>query len=156
MAACGMKFIDVGSESIEIFGTFFSYNDILRNLEKNFQYNCWYARILKLWRTRNLKLEGEIVFFESLMLCKIVFHFHLSKVPNEVALKLQSIEKIFLWKTSNPKIKHKMLCKNYTDGFLRNVDIPKKVISLQCSWIKRFCNGSFHELKPIPLHLINQ
>ena len=36
-----------------------------------------------------------------------------------------------------------MLCKNYTDdGFKK---MPEKVISLQCSWVKRLFGDSVHE-----------
>ena len=36
---------------------------------------------------------------------------------------------------------------------LKNVDIDLKVISLQCSWIKKLYDENFHEWKVIPLHL---
>ena len=42
------------------------------------------------------------------------------------------------------------------DGGLKNVDIRRKIISLQCSWIKRLYADSFHEWKIIPLHLISK
>ena len=39
---------------------------------------------------------------------------------------------------------------------LRNVNINAKVASLQCYWINRLYDDSFHEWKLIPLHLINK
>ena len=39
-------------------------------------------------------------------------------------------------------------------GGLKNVDIISKIVSLQCSWIKRLYDDKFHECKLIPLHLI--
>ena len=39
-------------------------------------------------------------------------------------------------------------------GGLKNVNIQKKVISLQCAWVRRFYDDSFHEWKVIPLKLI--
>ena len=42
----------------------------------------------------------------------------------------------------------------FETGGLKNVDINLKVISLQCSWVKKLYDENFHELKVIPLHLI--
>ena len=48
------------------------------------------------------------------------------------------------------------LCNDYKAGRLKNVDIPKKIIALQCSWIGRLYNNSFHDWKLIPLFLIEK
>ena len=42
----------------------------------------------------------------------------------------------------------------FETGGLKNVDIDLKVISLQCSWVKKLYDENFHEWKVIPLHLI--
>ena len=60
----------------------------------------------------------------------------------------------FLWKDSTPKIRHETICNDYKDDGLSNVDISYKIVSLQCSWIRRLYNNYFHECKVIPLHLI--
>ena len=36
------------------------------------------------------------------------------------------------------------------------VDIPSKIIALQCSWIRRPYDNSFHEWKLIPRYLIEK
>ena len=59
-----------------------------------------------------------------------------------------------LWQNSRPKIKHKTLSNTFETGGLKNVDINLKVISLQCSWVKKLYDENFHEWKVIPLHLI--
>ena len=41
----------------------------------------------------------------------------------------------------------------FETGGLKNVDINLKVISLQCSWVKKLYDENFHEWKVIPLHL---
>ena len=51
------------------------------------------------------------------------------------------------------KVKSKNKARN-KDGGLENVYIPRKIISLQCSWIKRWYDSSLHEWKIIPLRLI--
>ena len=42
------------------------------------------------------------------------------------------------------------------NGGLTNVDIMYKVVSLQCSWIKRLYDNNSHNWKIIPLYMITQ
>ena len=53
----------------------------------------------------------------------------------------------------NPKIKNS---NDYEYGGLKNVDIFSKVVSLQCSWIKKLFDNNFHLWKLIPLYLTRQ
>ena len=69
-------------------------------------------------------------------------------------MNLKKYRWIFCGKT--PKINHETLCNDYKAGGLKNVDIPNKIIALQCSWIRRLYNNSFHEWKLIPLYLIEK
>ena len=62
----------------------------------------------------------------------------------------------FIWKAKNPKIKNRTLCNDYEYGGPKNVDIFSKVVSLQCSWIKRLFDNNFHQWKLIPLYLFRQ
>ena len=77
-------------------------------------------------------------------------------IPNSIIQELNKIQKEFIWKTCNPKIKHDTLCKNYENGSLKIIDIMYKVVSLQCSWIKRLYDNNSHIWKVIPLHMITQ
>ena len=47
--------------------------------------------------------------------------------------ELEKIQKAFLWNSSTPKIKHEALRNDYKAGGFKNVDIPNKIIALQCS-----------------------
>ena len=89
-------------------------------------------------------------------LSKIIFQAFVTPTPIYIVTELEKIQKSFLWKNSTSKIKHDTLCNDYKYGGLKNVDIRKKIISLQCSWIKRLYDDSFHEWKIIPLHLISR
>ena len=62
----------------------------------------------------------------------------------------------FIWKGKNPKIQNSTLCNDYEYGGLKNVDILSKVVSLQCSWIKKLFDNNFHQWKLIPLDLFRQ
>ena len=76
-------------------------------------------------------------------------------IPNSIIQELSKIQKEFIWKTHNPKIKHGTLCKMYENGGLKNVLTSMyKVVSLQCSWIKQLYDNNLHNWKEIPLHMI--
>ena len=106
---------------------------------------------------RNLTLEGNITVFKSLTLFKIVHLCLTSVVPKETIEEIENIQKKFLWNGSTSKIKHNnTLCNSLGIGGLSNGDINTKFESYQCSWIKRLYDGSSHEGKLIPLHLINK
>ena len=105
---------------------------------------------------RNLTLEGKIEIFKTIEISKIAFQSFIATVPKHVINKLEKIEKAFLWKNSTSKIDHETFCNDYKAGGLKNVDIPNKIIPLQCSWIRRLYDNSFHEWKLIALYLIEK
>ena len=74
-------------------------------------------------------------------------------VPSSAIAQLEKIQKQFIWKNRNPKLKQ-LLCNQYEQEGLKNVDILSKIISLQCSWVKRLYGDSFHALKVASLFLI--
>ena len=39
---------------------------------------------------------------------------------------------------------------------MKNVDVKSKIISLECSWVKKLYFGNHHEWKIIPLYYINK
>ena len=71
----------------------------------------------------------------------------------EIISELNWIQKFFL-RPSKPKIKIETLCSDFKYGGLKNVNIQKKI--LQCSWMRRSYDNSFHEWKVIPLKLIKK
>ena len=64
--------------------------------------------------------------------------------------------KSLLWKNSTPKIKHETLCNDYKAGELKIVNILKKIIVLQWSWIRRLYDNLFHQWKFVSLCLIKK
>ena len=156
MALCGMDCIDLTEDVIKILGIYFSYNKKLEQ-EKNFlNHIVKIQNILKLWKLRNLTIEGRIVVFKSLAISKLIHLALVTEIPTTTINLLTKIQMEFIWKGKNPKIKNSTLCNGYEYGGLKNVDIFSKVVSLQCSWIKRLFDNSFHQWKLIPLYLIRQ
>ena len=95
------------------------------------------------------------MIFETPEISKIVYLSLIITVPSSILEEIQTIQKTFLWYSSKPKINHKTLCNTFEDGGLKNVDVRSKIISLQCSWVKKLYDGDHHDWKIIPLYFIN-
>ena len=84
---------------------------------------------------RNLTLEGIFVIFKTLAITKNVFQSFVTTVSKNEVEKMQ---KAFLWKNSTSMIKHESLCNDDKPGGLKNVNIPNKIIALQCFGLEDF------------------
>ena len=90
-----------------------------------------------------LTIEGKILIFKTLAISKVVHLPLLKGVPSSTIAQLEKIQKHFVWKNENPKLKHTTLCNEYEQGGLKNVDIFSKISSLQCSCVKTLYDNSF-------------
>lgn len=136
VALCGTKCVDLDHDTVKVLGVHLSYKKKLLNT-------------LKMWRMRTLSLEGKITIFKTLAISKIFYLSSLTIVPNATINEITKIQKSFLWSNSKPKIKYDVLG-------LKSANVPFKIISLQCSWIKRLFDDNFHDWKIVPLHLIRR
>ena len=83
-----------------------------------------------------LTLKGKIIVFGTLAISKNFFLSLTSKVPTKIISEPERIQKTFLW-PSKPKMKNEILCSDFKHGGLKNINIQKKIISLQQSWLRR-------------------
>ena len=81
---------------------------------------------------QSLTLEGKIIVFKVLAISKIVYVLRMIKVPTEIIVELEKTQKRFIWPIK-PKIKSETIYFDFNDGGFKNVDINKKIASLQCS-----------------------
>ena len=51
--------------------------------------------------------------------------------------------------------KHETIWNDFQNGGLKNVDISRKICSLQRFWVKKLYGQKSHDLKLIPMHFIN-
>ena len=116
------------SNIVKILGNYYSYNEKLEIQENFKRHIIKIEKSLQIWRMRDLSIVGKITVFKTLAISKIE---HLALVKTIPNLIIQEVNKC------NPKIKHDTLCRNYENSGFKNVIIMYKVISLQCSWIKR-------------------
>ena len=149
-----MKCVDLCKDTIRIIGVRFSHNKTKQH-EKNFlETMSKIQNVLKIERIRSLTLEGKIIVFKTLAISQIV----MIKDLTEIIVELKKYKN-----SSSGQLNQKLKTKQYlpiskTGALkgLKNVDINKKIASLQCSWIKRLYDDSFHEWKLIPLKLIKK
>ena len=153
VAVCAMRCIDLNIDALKILVTHFSCNEKLKEEKLFYKIVTDLQRVLKIWKLRKLTLKGKIVIFKTISISKIVFQAFVTAAPKHIVNELKKIQKDFFCNDSPPKIKHENLCNDYKAGGLKNVDIPNKIIALQCSWIRRLYDNSFHEWKLIPLYL---
>ena len=91
-----------------------------------------------------------------MLFLKLITLQFLSVIPNSLIEELQRFQKSLIWHSSRPKVSHKTLCNNFENGGLKHVHISFKIISLQCSRLRKLCDENFHEWKIILSHLINK
>ena len=111
---------------------------------------------LKMWRARNLSLEGKITVFKSFALSKITHLALVKTIPPSIIDQLNKTQKNFIWNGLNPKIKNSTIDNTNENGGLKNVNIAAKISSFQSSWIKKLFDENFHDWKIIPLHIIHK
>ena len=92
--------INLTNDTIKILGIHFSYNKKIRT-ERNYLTTVKkIQKVLNVWITRTLTLEGKILIFKSLGISKIVYLSLTITVPNSILGKIQKVQKIFLWYSS--------------------------------------------------------
>ena len=104
VAPYSMKCVNLNNETVKILGVHFSYN---KNLEqdKNFCKHIFkIENILKLWRMRQLTLEGWITVFISLAVSKVIHLLLITKLHNITIDLLHKIQENFIWHGKNAKI----------------------------------------------------
>ena len=71
IALCGMKSVNLLTDSVKILGVHFSYNEEISKEKKIIVINK-IEKVLAVWRMRSLTLAGKMTVLKSLMFSKIV------------------------------------------------------------------------------------
>ena len=112
--------------------------------------------ILKLWRMRNLSIEGKIVVFKTLVISKLVYLALLAVIPNHVTDEVVKIQKSFIWHDLSSKIKHETLRMKFKAGGLKMLIYVLDLLVFSVLRLKKLCDAYFYEWKIIHLHLLNR
>ena len=66
-------------------------------LEQNFKTDIiGIEKVSRMWRRKNLTLEGKTIIFKTLNLSKLVFLAQVLTIPNEITATIQQIQREFL------------------------------------------------------------
>ena len=90
---CGMECVNLKNNTIKILGIHFSYYRSLENDENYRRYITKIEKLLKLWRMRQLTIEGKILVFETLAISKVVHLALLKDVPSSTIAQLEKMQK---------------------------------------------------------------
>ena len=88
LAVCCMKCTDLRNESIQILGTYFSYNNTTKEKSNFLKIVSNLQNVFNFLRFRNFNLEGRIVVFKNQAISKIVFQGQTAPVLSHIILKL--------------------------------------------------------------------
>ena len=91
MALCGMKYIDLKLNTVKILGIHSSYNKKSGNNENFLKQITSIEKVFKLWRMRNLTLEGKVTVFKALAISKIVHLVLITNIPTSTIKELNKI-----------------------------------------------------------------
>ena len=94
---CGMECIDLTKNSVKILGIHFSYNRKIENEENFIKFVKKIENVLKVWRTRNLTVQGKITIFKTLAISKVIHLALVTNVPRVIIVQLNEIQKDFIW-----------------------------------------------------------
>ena len=86
-----MECIDLRSDVLKILGIYFSHNKKLEQEKKFFNHTVKMQNIFKLWKQRNLSIEGRIVVCKSLAISKLTHLALLTDIPTSTINLLTKI-----------------------------------------------------------------
>ena len=87
MELCGMKCIDLTNNSVKILGIHFSYNKKIENEENFIKLIKKIENVLKIWRIRNLTVQGKITIYKTLVISKVIPLALVTNVPCHLSIK---------------------------------------------------------------------
>ena len=122
---CGMECNDLTRDVIKILGIYFSYNKKLEQEKNFFNHIVKIQNILKLWKLRNLSIEGRIIVFKSLAISKLTHLALVTEIPTSTINLLTKTQMEFIWKGKTPNVKSSTLCNDYDNGGLKMLFFQK-------------------------------
>ena len=104
-----------------------------------------FTKRLTLWKRQYISKQGRLTLIRSTLSCLLVYFMSLFHLPRRVRLRLEQIQRDFLWGGGNmdkkPQlVKWSTICANKRNGGLRIRDLYILNRALLCKWIWRFAN----------------
>ena len=96
MELCRMECIDLTNNSMKILGIHFSYNKKIETEENFIKLIKKIENVLKIWRIRNLTVQGKITIFKTLAISKVIHLALVTNIPQGIIDQLNKIRKDFI------------------------------------------------------------
>ena len=97
MELCGMECMDLTKNSLKILDIHFSYNKKIGNEQNFIKLIKKIESVFKIWRIRNLTVQGKITIFKTLVISKVIHVALVTNVPQVIIDQLNEIQKDFIW-----------------------------------------------------------
>ena len=88
--------IDLNNDRLKILGIQFSYNEKLNEEENLCKTVTDIQRVLKIWKMRNLTLEGKIFILKQYRYQKIFFQSFVTTLPKHFVSKPEKMQDFFM------------------------------------------------------------
>ena len=96
MELCEMESIDLTKNLVKILGIHFSYNKKIEDEENFIKLIKKIENVLKIWRIRNLTVQGKITIFKTLAISKVIHLALVTNVSQVIVDQLNKIQKDFI------------------------------------------------------------
>ena len=95
MKLCGMECIYLTNNSVKILGIHISFNKKIEDEENFIKRFKKIDIVLKIWRIRNLTVQGKIRIFKTLAISKVIHLALVTNIPQVIIDQLNKIQKLF-------------------------------------------------------------
>ena len=146
MALYGMECIDLMDDVIQILNIYFSSNKKLEQEKSFLNHIVKIQNILKLWKPRNLTIEGGIVVFKLLAISKLIYPALVTEIPTSTIRLLTKIQTESIREGKIRKLKRVL----YVYFIFKSCKLTMLLDK------KRLFDNNFHQWKVILLYLIRQ
>ena len=125
-----------GENTFNLMGLQFSVN--LNDIPHlNFDLAIQKAKIeLKSWKYRTLSPIGKITVLKTLILPKFVHLFSSIPVPQTILTEINTMFYNFLWDGNPDKVKRNIVCKDYSEGGMKMINVLKFEKAQKLKWLK--------------------
>ena len=98
--------------------------------------------IINNWNERNWSIIGKNTIVKFLLLPNITYIASGCTIPKECIQRFKAMIYNFIWGGKKDRIKRTDLCKDYSKGVLKMIDIDQYFTSIQIYWLKRLTTST--------------
>ena len=142
-------------DNLKILGHYYGKNEIICSFQNFYSKLDKMAKILNLWKQRNLTLMGKNLLINSLSNSLFVFNAQVEVPPVGFMKLVEKINKDFLW-GGTPKIAHHALIANYERGGIKYKDLNDFIASTNVKFVQNLRSSSLSAHSVLPNYWIKK